>query len=108
MHKSITSLQNPIIKQYLLLQEKSRERRKQQKFVLEGVREIGLALTAGYVIDTLFYCETLVSRDQMDLLLPQLSETAQLIQVSDPVYERMAYRGSTEGMLALVHQRDHG
>lgn len=108
MHKSISSLQNPIIKQFLLLQEKSRERRKQSKFVLEGVREIGLALEAGYVIDTLFYCETLVSRDQMHLLQQQLSENTQLIQVSDAVYERMAYRGSTEGMLALVHQQEHG
>ena len=41
--KQIQSLQNPLIKNILKLQEKSRERKKQQLFVIEGKREIELA-----------------------------------------------------------------
>ena len=39
----------------LLALEKPRERRKQQLFVIEGKKEIGLALQAGYTIGNLFY-----------------------------------------------------
>ncbi|MFN8691369.1 MAG: hypothetical protein ACK5XL_15340, partial [Cyclobacteriaceae bacterium] len=49
----IASTQNPKIKSLLAL-EKPRERRKQQLFVIEGVREIQWALEAGYVIGNLF------------------------------------------------------
>ena len=42
--KQISSLQNPLIKSVLVLKEKSRERKKTGKFILEGIREFQLAL----------------------------------------------------------------
>lgn len=53
MTKEISSTQNPLIKQLVQLTEKSRERRKNNLFVIEGVREISLALQGGYSIETL-------------------------------------------------------
>ena len=53
--KRIESLQNPLIKNILKLQEKSRERRKQGLFVVEGKREIQLALKGGCTVTTLLY-----------------------------------------------------
>ncbi len=44
MHKSISSVQNSLIKQFIQLSEKSRERKKQGLFIIEGQREISLAL----------------------------------------------------------------
>jgi RNA methyltransferase, TrmH family len=46
MHFTITSTQNPKVKNLLAL-EKPRERRKQCLFIVEGKKEIGLALKAG-------------------------------------------------------------
>ena len=40
MVKQITSLQNPLIKNLLLLQEKPRERRLQNLIIIEGLREV--------------------------------------------------------------------
>ena len=54
--KVISSAQNPLIKKILLLKEKSRERRKNGLFVLEGQREIELALKGGYRLQTLLFC----------------------------------------------------
>ena len=44
----ITSAQNPKIKNLLLLQEKSKARREQGLFVVEGRRELQHCLEAGY------------------------------------------------------------
>ena len=50
MLKNISSTQNPLIKKIILLQEKSKERKKTGAFVIEGKREIELALKGGYQI----------------------------------------------------------
>ena len=48
--KTITSVQNPLVKKIVQLQEKSRERKKSGLFVVEGRREIELAQKGGYEI----------------------------------------------------------
>ena len=48
MIKSISSLQNPLVKQITQLLDKPRERRKTGVFVVEGKREIELAQKGGY------------------------------------------------------------
>ena len=55
----ISSTQNPKVKSLLAL-EKPRERRRQQLFIIEGKKEIGLALDAGYKIGNLFFCEDII------------------------------------------------
>jgi TrmH family RNA methyltransferase len=42
--KQITSIQNPFIKSLVLLQEKAKTENKQVLFLIEGKREISLAL----------------------------------------------------------------
>ena len=56
MIERITSAQNPKIKHLLALQEKSRLRREEGLFVVEGRRELEHCLAAGFQIDTLFLC----------------------------------------------------
>ena len=50
----ISSLQNQRVKQVMLLQQKSSERRKTGLFVVEGVRELGHCMKAGYVVDSIY------------------------------------------------------
>ena len=49
----ITSLQNPAIKNIVKL-SKSRERTEQQLFVIEGARELSLARSGGYQVESVF------------------------------------------------------
>jgi TrmH family RNA methyltransferase len=97
----ISSLQNPRVKQLVLLQQKSSERRKTGLFVVEGQREIAHCVEAGYEVENLFYCP------QMYSLTSHLSPLTPTYAVSPQVYEKIAYRGSTEGLLAVVHAKDH-
>ena len=63
MLKNISSTQNPLIKKIILLQEKSKERKKTGAFVIEGKREIELALKGGYQIETILFNSVIISKD---------------------------------------------
>ena len=95
----ITSTQNQRIKHLLLLQQKSAQRRADGLFVVEGRREVEHCLSAGFTIKTAFVCEEIVDSQ---VSLPQGVE---VVLVSQNVYERIAYRGGTEGIVAVVAVR---
>jgi len=101
--KHISSAQNPLIKKILLLKEKSRERKKSSLFVLEGLRELQIASNAGYVIDTILYCETILE----NTAIIQSFSSDQLISVTLDVYKKLAYRDTTEGIIAIAKSKDH-
>ena len=63
MIERITSAQNPKIKHLLALQEKSRLRREEGLFVVEGRRELEHCLAAGFQLDTLFLCPEIAGPD---------------------------------------------
>ncbi|MCB0457655.1 MAG: RNA methyltransferase [Flavobacteriaceae bacterium] len=101
MHKHISSLQNPLIKQITLLSEKSRERKKQGLFVVEGQREISLAIKGGYEIETLLFCSEIISEVELEKLQKEIHLLYKSIEVSKEVYEKIAYRSTTEGVVAI-------
>ncbi|MBE0647055.1 MAG: RNA methyltransferase [Bacteroidales bacterium] len=100
MNKVITSLQNPLIKQLLLLQEKSRERRKSNLMVVEGIREISLALNAGFQLNCLLHCPDLLPQDQFHELFPSDQVSCEVIEISVDVFNRLAYRKDNGGVIA--------
>ena len=97
---SITSVQNTKIKHLLLLQQKSSERRKCGLFVVEGVRELLHCVQAGYQIGTLFYCSELMPDNEEACKLQAFIDEKRSFRVSKNIYSRMAYRGTTEGVIA--------
>ena len=173
MEETITSGQNPKIKELLTLQEKSRERRSAGLFVVEGRRELEHCLEAGFVPDTIFICPEIYSchpercpepvegrsegssssgegctplrsRTASDptravetvkgtsslssssvsgppATVPRVArpsggtpspaglpipEEAKVFQVSRNVYEKIAYRGGTEGIIAEMKYKE--
>lgn len=103
MHFKITSTQNPKVKSLLAL-EKPRERRKQQLFVIEGKKEIGLALEAGYRIGNIFFCDEIISAEEVSTLF---SDDKLLIPVSKDVFDKLAVRENSGGMIAVAEQKLH-
>ncbi len=106
MQKSITSFHNPLIKQIVLLQEKSRERRNTNLFVIEGLREISLAIKGGYLLETLLFCSEIIPEEEIFQLKEKANSEAEFIEITSEIYEKLAYRGSTEGVLAIAHSKD--
>ena len=99
----ITSVHNPKVKQLLALQQKSSERRKTGLFVVEGLRELTHCLEGGYEVESVFCCEDVMGDDASLSGLPL--EGARRMSVSRVVYDRIAYRGSTEGVVAVIRSR---
>jgi TrmH family RNA methyltransferase len=95
----ISSLQNQKVKQLVLLQQKSSERRKSDLFVVEGLRELRHCVSKGYEIDSLFFCRALLIESIDDLLV------APSYEVTEQVYEKIAYRGSTEGVIGVMRMK---
>jgi TrmH family RNA methyltransferase len=93
----ITSLQNQRIKDVAKLGQ-LRERRKQNLFVIEGLRELSQAVAGGYDITGLFVCDELLSGDGAELI-DRLNLRAE--KVSAEVFGRIAYRDASDGLIAL-------
>lgn len=97
--ETLTSAQNPKIKQLLLLQQKSAERRKHQLFVVEGQREIMHCISVGYQLDSAFVCPQIAGDDAV-AALQAAAPQCRCFDVTPDLYAKIAYRGSTEGIVA--------
>lgn len=104
--KHISSLQNQWVKKVLSLKEKSRERKKEGRFVLEGKRELQMALKGGFEIQTLFFQEAIIPEEKVLQMIASSTTPISLISVSQEVYQKMAYRETTEGLLAIALSRE--
>ena len=92
----ITSVQNARVKHVVALQQKSSLRREEGLFVVEGQREIEHCIACGYDIVEMFTVDSL-----------QFTGDYPVTTISHQVYEKMAYRGSTEGIIAVAKVKDH-
>lgn len=124
--ETITSAQNRKVKELLTLVEKSKARSAAGLFVVEGQRELGHCLDAGFIPETLFICgevmavqnnavngaktghlaENIEGKDGLDALVAKaeaLNPRLGVVQIPAFLYEKVAYRGSTEGIIAEVH-----
>jgi len=108
MTKIISSLQNSFIKNLLLLEEKPRARKEQNRIVIEGLREIRLALAGGFAITDLLYVSELVSMDELSSLINQVSCSFSATEITLDVFNRVAYRRDTGGVIALAEPRYTG
>ena len=100
--KQITSVQNPFIKSLIQLQEKAKIRKQTGTFLIEGKREIELALKGKYELETVLFLPEIISEEQINKLTNQ---QLNIIEISKEVYQKIAYRDSTEGIIAVAKSK---
>jgi RNA methyltransferase, TrmH family len=103
MHPMITSAQNAKIKNVLAL-DKARERKKQNLFVIEGIKELTLAVESGYDIQSIFFCPAIIPEEQVRKIIDRENL---LIPVQETVFGKLAYRESSGGIIAIAEQQRH-
>lgn len=110
-YEQISSSQNTKIKELLSLYEKSKVRREKGLFIVEGRRELGHCIEAGYRIRTLFVCPEILSLDEISGIRAEVAKTSGddygTVEVPAQLYDRIAYRGGTEGVIAEVFEENH-
>ncbi len=98
----ITSPHNPRIKSALQLRE--RKHREQTGLMLvEGDEELALALASGARPQTLFVCPALIrARDSAQRLQTLQAQSVDIIEVTESIFAKLAYRENPDGWLAVI------
>jgi TrmH family RNA methyltransferase len=84
------------------LQDKAKARKQSGTFLIEGLREIELAIKGNYEIETILICKELIDESFNLSNFP----TSELIEISKEVYQKLAYRDTTEGILAVTKSKN--
>ncbi len=68
---------------------------------MEGRREIGFAIDAGYEIEAILFVPEIIAEHDIP------ATNGELIEISRDVYQKLAYRDSTEGIIAVAKSQEH-
>ena len=101
----ISSLQNLSVKKLVKL-SKARERKAQNLFVIEGARELSLAMAGDYSIEELYVCKELFLNTRYPDVLDTIDED-KIIEITTQVFEKVSYRKSSDGLIALAKPKTH-
>ena len=101
MNKRISSSDNKEIKHLIKLVNKPRLRKESKSFVVEGKRELEMAYSNGYSIKKI-YCNPNI----IDTKTVKSQYDTEIIEVNNDIYSKISFRSSTEGMVAIVFQKD--
>jgi TrmH family RNA methyltransferase len=97
----ITSTQNPRVKGLLALR-RPQGRRRSQLMVVDGYDELVVALASGARATSLYYSPQLVrDRGQLDILEELREQGTEVFQMSEKVFQKVAYRQAPDGWLAV-------
>lgn len=102
MNKIVSSTSNPLVKTVQQLYEKAKFRKETGLFVVEGLRETRMAVKGGYRLKTLLYNPGIVAHDDLSTVI---TPDCELVEINDAVYEKLAYREGTEGLIGIFESR---
>ena len=96
----ITSLQNQRVKNTIKLRNR-RDRQKQQRFVIDGTREIAHALAGKTEIEVVFVCRSIMKANA-DGILDFLPPTTEVLETNESVWEKLTFGNRNDGILAVA------
>lgn len=99
MNLNITSTSNPKIKWVKSLQKNS-TRKEQGVFVVEGAKEVGYAVDNEFQLQSIFVCPDIYGE------MPSFGENIEIYTINKDCFEKIAYRGSSDGIIAIFHNKD--
>lgn len=104
----IQSRQNDQIKNLVKLRAR-KYRDRQERFLVEGMRELSHALSSTYTLDTIYYCPEHFPTDRHTQFIHEIrsQQKAELIRVSEEAFTKATYRESPDGVIAVARQQAH-
>ena len=104
----IQSRQNEQVKNLVKLRER-KHRDRQERFLVEGLRELGHAIGSGYKVDAIYFCPELFPSAEHETFIEQArgQQGPQLVRMSEDAFSKAAYREGPDGILAIAKQRSH-
>ncbi|MBN1854553.1 MAG: RNA methyltransferase [Pirellulales bacterium] len=103
----ITSRQNARVQRAVKLRDR-RQRKKQNRILIDGIREIGHAIQAGIELDEAFVCDALLPGEEGRRLVQSLVDAGvEVAQVTQDVFMKLAFGQRTEGVVASARAPFH-
>jgi len=102
----IQSRQNDQVKNLVKLRER-KHRDRQSRFLVEGLREIGHALTAGFELTHLYYCTDFFPSDTHATFIGEQKEAGRfpVIGMSPDAFTKASHREGPDGLIAIAVQQ---
>jgi TrmH family RNA methyltransferase len=104
----IQSRQNDQVKNLVKLRER-KHRDRQERFLIEGLRELGHAIGSGYSIETLYYCPEHFSSAEYTAFIEdrRRADATSLVRMSEDAFNKATYREGPDGIIAIAKQQRH-
>ena len=104
----IQSRQNDQVKNLVKLRER-KHRDRQERFLVEGLRELGHALGSGHEIEIIYYCPEFFPSEAHETFIDETRHngTAPLVRMSEDAFSKAAYREGPDGIIAIAKQQSH-
>lgn len=101
----IHSRQNDQVKNLVKLRER-KHRDRQERFLVEGLREIGHAVGAGYQLEDLYYCPEFFPAEAHAAFIGKLrkEESIRITRLSEDAFIKASLREGPDGLLAVARQ----
>ncbi len=103
-HEIIRSTKNPKVQDAAKLSER-KYRDQTGLMLIEGLKELTLAVKGGIAVKRLFYCEELFTGlEEREILRAAGGQNADLVPVAKHVFEKLAYREDSFGLAAVAEK----
>jgi len=109
MDNKISSFSNPNIRRLNGLSKNSQLRKKEGVFVVEGAKEVNAALASGFKHEMFFICRDFFTDKALEKKIQKFENAEKNIvfEVSKAVYESVAYRESSQGIIATFYSKEN-
>ena len=103
----IESPQNNHVKNLVKLRDR-KHRNRQDKFIIEGLREIQHAIGSNYPVVTIYYCPELFPSESHSQFLGDLKAkgSPQCIRMHASAFSKSSYREGPDGLIALSEAKE--
>ncbi len=104
--QEITSIKNAKVKHLYQLGRKSALRKETGTFLIEGVKELEKALKNNIKVETIYFYPQIIEKEWMQEIKKKYPGI-EWVKISKPVFEKLAYRNTTGGVIALAKKKSH-
>jgi TrmH family RNA methyltransferase len=104
----IQSRQNDQVKNLVKLRER-KHRDRQERFLVEGLREIGHAIGSDFQVEDLYFCPEQFPSDEHGAFVDRLRRSGEtrLTRLSQEAFEKASHREGPDGLLGVASQEKH-
>lgn len=88
------------------MQDKPGERKSEKLMIVEGTREISLAVNSGFQFKTMLVCREILERNVNGEQLTNPLPAEEVLEITIEVYNRLAYRQNAQGIIGLANTRE--